>query len=51
MTSPRSLGISVNTVKYHIRRALVQLHDDLSSYLPLSAILVVLQFRQFMAHT
>lgn len=45
------LGISVNTVKYHIRRALVQLHDDLSSYLPLSAILIVLQFRQFMAQS
>ena len=37
------LGISVNTVKYHIKRALAQLHEDLSKYL---AVMIALLFEQ-----
>ena len=37
------LGISVNTVKYHIKRALALLHEDLSKYL---AVAITLFFEQ-----
>lgn len=39
------LGISVNTVKYHIKRALAQLHEDLGKYLT-AAILLLLERMQ-----
>lgn len=37
------LGISVNTVKYHIKRALAQLHEDLGKYLTATIALLLQQ--------
>ena len=34
------LQISVNTVKYHIKRALVQLHEDLGKYLVMAMLIL-----------
>lgn len=39
------LGISVNTVKYHIKRALALLHDDLSNYLTVAIALLFEQLK------
>uniref|UniRef100_A0AB33J0Y8 RNA polymerase sigma-70 factor n=3 Tax=unclassified Prevotella TaxID=2638335 RepID=A0AB33J0Y8_9BACT len=40
----RSLGISENTVKYHMKRALAQLRDDLHKYLLSAIALLFMQF-------
>lgn len=37
----QELGISVNTVKYHIKRALALLHEDLREYLSLAVLLLL----------
>lgn len=39
------LGISVNTVKYHIKRALVLLHEDLHKYLTVAIALLFEQLK------
>jgi RNA polymerase sigma-70 factor (ECF subfamily) len=39
----RELGISVNTVKYHVKHALVLLHEALGKYLAAAILLLVEQ--------
>lgn len=41
----KELNISVNTVKYHIRRALALLHEDLSKYLTAVILLLLEQMK------
>lgn len=41
----KELNISVNTVKYHIRRALALLHEDLSKYLTAVLLLLLEQMK------
>lgn len=41
----KELNISVNTVKYHIKRALALLHEDLSKYLTAVILLLLAQMK------
>jgi len=41
----RELNISVNTVKYHIKRALVLLHEELGKYLTATIVLLLEQMQ------
>lgn len=41
------LNISVNTVKYHIKRALALLHEDLGKYLAATIVLLLEQMQRF----
>lgn len=41
----RELNISVNTVKYHIKRALALLHEELGKYLTAAIVLLLEQMR------
>ena len=41
----KELNISVNTVKYHIKRALALLHEDLSKYLTAVILLLLEQMK------
>ncbi len=41
----KELNISINTVKYHIKRALAQLHEDLGKYLTTAMLLLFEQMQ------